>query len=204
MHHDAASIRKLTVVLRRAPRWLRASAMVDLAHLLLGVRPAMRTRLNREVDAAVVRRWVRSLGYHASLDGDGFLVIARRPGLSARLLALDRAHGAHAHAFGLALGYPACCAKAAGRFGEAGIDAWSARIAARRFIGDFRWIDPSGYLQGRAVICHVPCSSRCAKSLIMARRLVRAQGGPLAARRRLPDGKTKLRGANGRWLEDRT
>jgi len=39
----------------------------------------------------------------------------------------------------------------------------------RRFAGEYRLIDPSGYLEGNSFICHLLCSPNCSKYLSIAR-----------------------------------
>jgi hypothetical protein len=153
------------------PRWMRASAQVDLAQLRLSVRPVMRSQAEGRYDRREVRRWARRAGFFAVIDKDGFFSLARSGSLAARALRIDGAPGRHTIALGRALGYPLCCCRAAARCGEEGLDDWAKAISSRRFVGLFRLIEPSGYVAGRANISHVPCSPRCVASLKMARSL---------------------------------
>lgn len=166
------------------PRWMRASADVDLAQLRGSVRPVMRSQLVDRADRHEVRRWARRQGLFAAVDKDGFFSIAPIAGSARRVLRIDARAGRHTIALGLALGYPACCCMAAGRRNDEGLDDWGQAIASRRFVGLFRLIDPSGYSEGRTRISHVPCSTRCAASLRMARALIpqRPDGGRASRR----------------------
>ena len=150
------------------PDWLPASAMVDLALLEAGLKPAARIYVgNRAND---LRRWGRRLGYFLSSDRDGFAVLSRRGSVARRALEIDRRPGRHTAALGHWLGYPSCCGRAAARVGDEGIDDYQRLLVRRRFRGEFTLIDPSGYLVGKACVSHVPCSHICAASLAMARR----------------------------------
>lgn len=155
-----------------SPTWLPASAAVDLAQLRAGIRPALRTQVDRASSQSNVRAWARREGLFAACDRDGFMALSRTPSRAARVLAVDRRPGRHEALLGVLLGYPPCCARAAARVGEAGIDVWAARLARRRFAGRYRCTDPAGYGRGVALISHVPCSPRCGRSLAMADALV--------------------------------
>lgn len=144
---------------------------------MAGVRPAMRTEIVGDVSGAEIDRWRRRLGLFGVTDADGFIVLSRRPGYGRRLLALDRSPGDHTMALGLRLGYPACCARAASRIGEAGLDGWGDGLRDRRFMGRFALIRIDHYAKGAAAISHIPCSPSCLASLSMALKLKKAEHG---------------------------
>lgn len=156
----------------RLPPWLKPSARTDVAQLLAGIRPVMRSELAKPVQTSVLRNWARQHRCFVALDEDGFVAFSLRPGLGRRLLELDRAPGDHLKRLGVWLGYPSCCCRAADRGGESKLDDWAEEVAARKFIGRERMIDPSGYLRGHSLISHIPCSPRCCISVKMAARLV--------------------------------
>lgn len=169
--------------------WLRPSAITDLAQLLTFVRPAIRTQI-LDLPNDRIQRFAWQLGCFAACDLEGFVVLSRCQLLSRRILTLDRSLGDHTHALGRALGYPACCCRAAARIGDQGLDGWAREIGSRRFIGRFKAIDPTGYQKGKALISHVPCSERCLPSLSMA----------LALKSRLIDGPPRCCGPAARIL----
>lgn len=150
----------------RAPAWLPASALTDLRQLAAGLRPAVRLSIGRRTTE--LRRWARLQGYFTASDDEGYVVLSRNPAHARRTLRVDRWPGRHTAALGALLGYPPCCSRAAARVGDEGIDRLQAGVAGGAFIGLFTLIDPSGYLSGRALISHVPCSRRCVASLAMA------------------------------------
>jgi hypothetical protein len=155
------------------PIWLKASAAIDLAQLWCCIRPVIRTELAQPVDHYLVRRWASNHRFFPALDPDGFLVLSRSPGLSRRVLDLDRSPGNHTFALGLALGYPYCCCRRAAAVGDAALDAFAETLRFTDFCGRFKMISPRGYRDGRALISHIPCSSRCVNSLQMAEALAR-------------------------------
>lgn len=144
-----------------------ASAATDLHLLMRGLKPAARLLVGDNRNE--IRRWARRQGLFASTDRDGYAVLSRSGSAARRVLEIDRRPGPHAIALGRLLGYPECCARAAARVGEDGIDGFCEAIAARRFRGRFRPIDPGAYLSGGALISHVPCSHTCDASASLAR-----------------------------------
>ena len=153
------------------PAWMRQSARVDLAQLLAGVRPVMRSEFSKRPQTGAVRQWARRHGLHVAFDGDGFFALSREAVQVRRTLRMDARPGRHVVALGRLLGYPECCCLAAGRREEEGLDGWAEAVSRRRFVGWFRLIRFDGYRAGRALISHVPCSGGCAASLRMAQRL---------------------------------
>lgn len=150
------------------PNWLPRSAFTDLSMIIRDLKPAARLQVGTR--AAEMRRWARRHGMYSSSDQDGYVVIAKSAARARRALDLDRRPGRHTVALGLMLGYPQCCSRAAARAGDEGIDALHARICALPFHGRFRMIDPVAYLDGGALISHVPCSNTCSASLALALR----------------------------------
>lgn len=158
------------------PRWMRASAAVDLDQLRYAIRPVMRSQVAGPLDRVEVRRWARRSGFFAVVDRDGFFSISRSASSARRTLRIDARPGRHLMALGRALGYPDCCCLAARRRSEEGLDAWAQVISKRRFAGLFRLIYPGGYLAGGSSLSHIPCSARCRASLRMAVALVGEKG----------------------------
>lgn len=148
------------------PGWLPLSAITDITLVLRGHKPAARVSVGSR--GGELRRWARRQGLFTSVDADGFAAISRDPATARRVINLDRRPGRHTLALGTMLGYPPCCSRAAAHVGDEGIDRRNADIAARRFHGRFRAIDPGGYADGSSRISHVPCSPRCLPSLRMA------------------------------------
>lgn len=155
--------------MRPLPIWLKPSAAVDLRQVVAGLRFALRTEIEGAVSDAEIGRWRRGLGLFGVRDRDGFLVLTREPAHGARIMSVDRMPGAHVVWLGYWLGYPTCCAQAAGRIGEGKLDAWATRLSRRRFIGQFTAIDIHDYRDGGALISHIPCALNCVASLRLAK-----------------------------------
>lgn len=148
---------------------LPASAAVDTLHLAAGLKAAFRSRLVVSHLFAEVERWCRCYGLALRADHEDFICVARTDDLARRVLEVDRSTEPHERTLGLLLGYPSCCCEFVGRVGEANIDRLAEEIRGWEFTEDYRMTDPWGYLEGCSLICHLPCSPRCASSLAVAR-----------------------------------
>lgn len=150
---------------------LRPSALIDFIQLLACGKPAVRLLVGGEAERRLVKAlslWCRERGLDFASDGEGFVCISSGGGEAGRILELDRRAEAHEVELGLALGYPRCCCERVAAVGESNIDAYAAEVAAWPFTGAYRRINPSGYRQGLALICHLPCSPTCDASLSIA------------------------------------
>lgn len=152
------------------PSWLPPSAVTDIDLLVLGLKPAARLYVGER--GRETRRWARVRGLFCSADRDGYAVLSRSGATARRVLDVDRRPGRHVVALGRMLGYPECCARAAAKVGDEGIDAMCDAMATRRFRGRFKGIDPGPYRAGRALLSHVPCSQSCEASAALVRRRV--------------------------------
>jgi hypothetical protein len=103
------------------------------------------------------------------VDEDGFICIATNKELANRVLDIDRSPEAHEIQLGTLLGYPPCCCAVVANAGESNIDMLADQIHQWAFVGESKLIDPSGYLAGNSLICHLPCSPQCIHSLVIAR-----------------------------------
>lgn len=164
----ATVARRIKVVF--IPKGLAPSARVDLLHLAIDVRPAIRI-IPRNVQPKVLARWAAAHGWYAASDEEGFLAISRSPALSRKILKIDCRAQPHTRELGMALGYPPCCCAAAARRGESAIDQWASEAASRFHLGVFRLIDAAGYRVGRSLLSHIPCTVRCRRSLAMAKQI---------------------------------
>jgi hypothetical protein len=146
---------------------LRPSTVIDFLVWCATDKPALRSQLLNHPDAVPVREWARLRGASFALDDAGFFCIARHAPAEA-LLNLDRGAGRHEYQFGIMLGYPPCCASAIADAGEREIDHRSFLASHWYFEPPYHLISPAGYLNGAALISHVPCSPSCAASLRIA------------------------------------
>lgn len=114
------------------------------------------------------RQWATKNGLFLVSDIDNYAVVSRVPYLARMILEIDRRPQAHTYELGLKLGYPACCSRKAAQIGEKDLDLWAGEYNDTDFLGLFRMINPNGYRSGKALISHIPCSSKCKFSLMMA------------------------------------
>jgi hypothetical protein len=161
-------------MVRSIPRdALPASAGVDVLHLSANLKSAFRSRLATPNLCSVVEQWCEQHGLAFQVDQDGFVCVARTNVLAARLLEVDRSPEPHERTLGLLLGYPSCCCEYVANVGESNIDKLAEQMREWRFLGEYRLIDPTGYLRGSSLICHLPCSPCCTVSLTIARLALR-------------------------------
>jgi hypothetical protein len=119
------------------------------------------------------RRRLRSSLAHAGLpfDEDGeFFCVARTTAAAARVLSVDRSPRPHTFELGRLLGYPPCCCYVAARYGEAELDDLDSRVGAWDFPFEYAVLDSGHYVDGHALISHIPCSVTCEPSRVLARR----------------------------------
>jgi hypothetical protein len=146
---------------------LPASAAVDFLQLAACEKTGIRLVAPDAAHIGLVA-WARNIGWATCSDEQGYVCAAKTTALAEHILALDRSADAHTEQLGIMLGYPACCSNKAAAAGEAQIDLLAEESSAWVFEGAFRLTRISGYLQGQALISHVPCSPRCPVSLALA------------------------------------
>jgi hypothetical protein len=148
---------------------LPASAAVDALHLSANLKSAFRCRLTAPNLFPLVKAWCERHDLGVQGDQDGFVCVARTIELVIRVLEVDRSPEPHERTLGTLLGYPSCSCDFVANAGESNIDLLADQIRKWQFDGEYRLIDPSGYLDGNSLICHLPCSTRCSASLAIAR-----------------------------------
>ena len=144
------------------------SFQVDLCLFLAGRKPAIRTRVKYQKKIQPFLNNILDFGWHPVHDKSGFLVISKDKDLSQTIIQVDQSPPPHAIQLGCLLGYPECCSKFIEYIGEDGIDKVAEGYKRTDFKGLFSFIDISSYLDGIALISHVPCSTKCQSSLNIA------------------------------------
>lgn len=152
--------------------FLPNSARVDFLHFLACDKPAIRTKLVHVYAKPYLEDWCRSCGFILRVDSESFACVARDVKVAEEILNLDQSREPHEQLLGLLLGYPKCCSDFIASIGESGIDVIEQQITQWNFSGDFKLINPSNYLTGTSLICHLPCSSSCQPSLDLANRAI--------------------------------
>lgn len=167
---DEAVSHEARIVLAIPLDCLPRSSLVDALHLAASLKAVLRTRLLGGADWAVVSAWGAAHGLIGACDEDGYVFVGRAESVVREAMALDTSPEPHEVPLGLLLGYPPCCCQAIADVKEANIDAFAERARQWAFPGEFSLIDPGGYAEGRALICHLPCSPSCTASLTLAKR----------------------------------
>lgn len=144
------------------------SFKVDFCQFLGEIKPAVRTHILKEQNMNQFLTSILDMGFHPILDNKNFLFISRDNFLSKNLMKIDNSSHPHAAEFGRLLGYPECCVQYIGSVGEDEIDRIAENYKRSDFKGPFSLIDITRYLEGIALISHVPCSVECQSSLNIA------------------------------------
>ena len=147
---------------------LPTSARVDFLHFLACNKPAVRTKFFHAYAKSHLEDWCNSYGLFIHVDSESFVCIAREPELAEQILDIDQSYEPHEKLVGLLLGYPECCSDFIASIGESNIDHIEQEIIQWNFSEEFKRINPSNYLIGTSLICHLPCSSNCQHSLDLA------------------------------------
>jgi len=149
---------------------LRPSALVDFVLFFACDKPAVRLIVDTEECSEAMRFWSIRQGLDFASDRVGFACVGVHSGSAVSILEIDRRVEPHEIELGLALGYPLCCCESMACVGESNIDSRAVEIAAWKFDGEYRRINPQGYRSGGALISHLPCSPVCEASLMIANR----------------------------------
>ncbi|MBX9806106.1 MAG: DUF483 domain-containing protein [Alphaproteobacteria bacterium] len=144
------------------------SFKVDFCQFLAEIKPAVRTHILKEQNMNQFLISMLDLGFHSILDNKNFLFISRDKFLSKKIMKVDNSLLPHTAEFGRLLGYPECCVQYIEGFGENEIDRIAENYKASDFNERFSLIDITRYLEGIALISHVPCSTKCQPSLNIA------------------------------------
>lgn len=148
---------------------LRASTVVDMLVWCATRKPVLRAQAADAVDHYdILRDWAQSYDADFAMDPDGYFCVSRTIPAH-EVLGIDSSPEPHEYEFGVLLGYPTCCAAAGAAVGEANLDMHlSTTVAQWHFPVPYQRIDPTAYISGAALICHIPCAPRCEASLAIA------------------------------------
>ena len=123
-------------------------------------RVAIRTVMAEDFD--VGEYVVEHLGIFMDVDSAGFAALGFNPEVCKEVMRLDRDID-ECRLVGKFLGYPACCRVKIEDGTVSDIDAYSESFS--KGIGDGELLSISNYLEGRALISHIPCAIDCSLSI---------------------------------------
>lgn len=147
---------------------LAPSILVDLLHFIACDKLAVRFHLDDSDTQTQIINWCHIHEYSVSSDTERYICITHNLELAENILHIDADPMPHAQKLGLLLGYPECCSQFIHKLGECNIDWVAELIGGWKFDRRFNLINPSGYLEGKSLICHLPCSPVCESSLEIA------------------------------------
>ena len=148
------------------------SANVDIIQFLFGLKPCVRTRIQDfQQDILPFKRWCHKNNFYWHIDLEGFVYISMSQKLIQQTVQADHSSQKHEESLGKLLGYPECCCKKIAELGEENIDLFEEKLCQGKFSIPYKITNPKNYKYGRAFISHVPCSSSCFNSLLLALKL---------------------------------
>ncbi|GIK65855.1 MAG: hypothetical protein BroJett018_36490 [Chloroflexota bacterium] len=147
---------------------LPPSAAVDFLHLLFFDKPALRTCLANKEAFPLLTNWCIKNDFSIQYDEEGYVCIAKTQQMARLILLVDRSERSHEYIFGKLLGYPECCCQFAAYIGEGRLNEMETEVSLWHFPKKFRIINPTAYLEGKSLICHLPCSTQCLPSFVSA------------------------------------
>lgn len=147
------------------------SANVDIILMIIGLKPAVRTKTKQPNKFTCIKNWCKSWSFVSYMDQDNYVYIASNAKLIKQLIDLDHLIQKQEDKLGQLLGYPDCCCKKIVEIGEECIDDYEQELCQKEFEALFRLINPQNYRKGTAFISHVPCSTTCLDSLFIAQQL---------------------------------
>ncbi len=153
------------------PKDLYKSSYIDFLLFVGGIKPVVRIDTSSLSQIEQLAMWSRRFKLSSTIRNK-FVYIANKNVSVSRIADLDWSCQPHELEFGLELGYPYCCCEFIEKIGEQNIDYFETEVINKgwHFDNEYTLIDPSGYLEGRALISHTPCSPKCKKSLEIAKR----------------------------------
>jgi hypothetical protein len=146
------------------------SAYTDFLHFVACGKPCIRTCVQDNKNLTAIANWCNSHNFAFQTDEDGYICVAHDTKMAKAVLKIDRSVIPHTFELGQMLGYPACCFTSVHEIEEENIDSFADEIFCWEFNGIFKLINPSDYLNGQALICHLPCSPTCVPSLQLAKK----------------------------------
>lgn len=147
---------------------LPLSGYVDFLHFIGCNKPAIRLYLPSILNRQKLQLWCELHNYNFVCDEDHYICISRESFIAETVLLVDQMPDAHEYLLGILLGYPKCCCEHIANLGEENIDNFEAVTTKWLFSNKYQFINPIDYVSGTSLVCHLPCSPTCDKSLELA------------------------------------
>ena len=153
------------------PITLKPSDYVDFLVFCMHEKSCVRLGKNESTVYHEMTLWCNKHNLQYVISEIGYMYVAKSKMLARLARTIDDSLNEHTYFLGKILGYPSCCSRKIAGVGENGIDVFEKELVLKnRFLSPFNLINPEGYLQGYALISHIPCSSECKKSLKLAKK----------------------------------
>lgn len=151
------------------PASLKPSDYIDMLLFLLGYKRCVRLGYNSQKTYNEMVKWCNKSGYAYVISSEGFMYISKNKILSVIAQNVDDSKYKHSYFLGRLFGYPKCCCKQISLISENEIDDYEYHFCkTHSFEKPYDIINPDGYIYGNAYISHIPCCSKCKKSLKIA------------------------------------
>jgi hypothetical protein len=155
---------------KNLPDGLCKSNYIDLLLFLCGLKPAVRFILTNPETKQEMILWCNENKFHPVFQENRIIYISKNAFFSCIVRFVDNMSCNHEYLLGLLLGYPRCCCKKISSVGEGNIDVLEKIMSnPDEYCDEFKLINPAGYTAGLAYISHIPCSTKCKKSLKIAK-----------------------------------
>lgn len=148
------------------PTSLKPSDYVDFLLFLSHEKPCVRLGYNKTDVYQEMVRWCKAYNMSYVISNFGFMYISSFFILAHIAKIVDDSTISHTYLLGRILGYPACCSKQIAEVGESKIDEYEQEFVSNsKFPKPYHIINPTGYVEGYALISHIPCCATCKQSL---------------------------------------
>lgn len=148
------------------------SANVDVIQFLFGLKPCVRTVIkDSQQEIEPFKKWCRQNNFCWHVDQENFIYFSMNPKLLQQVIHADHSNQKHEELLGNLLGYPECCCKKIAEIGEENIDAFEKYLCQKMFLNSYKLTNPKNYKYGKSYISHVPCSTTCFNSLLIAQKM---------------------------------
>lgn len=151
---------------------LKPSDYVDLLLYLSRLKSCVRLGYNNNEVYKKMIYWCKNNNFSFIISEEGFMYISKNYLIAWLAKVIDNSTWNHTLLLGLIFGYPRCCSKKVASIGENNIDNYEKELLMNnKFNAPFDIINPQGYTNGYSLISHIPCCSKCRKSLKIANKI---------------------------------